>query len=132
MDAEETRTWEGTATELLECLNTRVNDNTSRLRAWPKSASALGGALKRLAPNLREVGFELEFIKSSRQRIVRISLQPGVTPVTAITEAREDQSESRLSKVTPDVTPLEEGPSPPSPLQKVSSIHSAEFGGGQV
>ena len=125
-DSEETRTWEGTATELLECLNTRVNDNTSRLRAWPKSASILGGALKRLAPNLREAGFGVEFVRSNRQRIVRISLQPGVTPVTAVTEAREDQSESRLSKVTPDMTPLEEGPSPSSPLREASSTHDDE------
>jgi hypothetical protein len=52
--------WRGTATELLEKLNLQANETIKRLEAWPKSAPSLGGAVKRLAPNLRKAGIEVE------------------------------------------------------------------------
>ena len=54
--------WEGTATDLLEALNEEVEDKVQRRKKWPKTASALSGELRRLAPSLRAVGIQIEFI----------------------------------------------------------------------
>jgi hypothetical protein len=51
--------WEGTPTELLTVLNERAGE-TARDRTWPKKAHNLSGQLKRLAPNLRRLGIEVE------------------------------------------------------------------------
>lgn len=48
--------WEGTASELLAELNSKADEDTRRLKAWPKAPNRLSGALKRLAPNLRAAG----------------------------------------------------------------------------
>jgi hypothetical protein len=45
--------FEGTATDLLAELIEIVGDGAARSKVWPKSPSALSGALRRLAPNLR-------------------------------------------------------------------------------
>ncbi|MDQ3258203.1 MAG: hypothetical protein M3R15_30675, partial [Acidobacteriota bacterium] len=55
----EVETWRGTAGELLKQLNDRAGD-TSLAEGWAKSAQALGGVLKRLAPNLRASGVEVK------------------------------------------------------------------------
>jgi hypothetical protein len=51
----------GTAGELLQRLADYADEEQRRQRGWPKSASALSGRLRRLAPNLRAVGVEVEF-----------------------------------------------------------------------
>ena len=45
--------FEGTATDLLAALIEKVGDGVARSKEWPKSASALSNALRRLAPSLR-------------------------------------------------------------------------------
>ena len=52
--------WEGISSELLVELNLRTSEELKKQRGWPKSAQALGGVLKRLAPNLRAVGISIE------------------------------------------------------------------------
>jgi hypothetical protein len=47
--------WSGTATQLLGALEQRVDDPVKRRSDWPKSAAGLGTALRRLAPDLRNV-----------------------------------------------------------------------------
>ena len=54
--------WTGTATELLTALAGYVDDATKRQRHWPKSPKALSDNLRRLAPNLRELGIEVLFL----------------------------------------------------------------------
>jgi len=54
------RTWSGTATDLLALLSERISDETRRRKDWPKSARGLSGALRRIAPNLRAVGVEVD------------------------------------------------------------------------
>lgn len=49
-----------TATELLAALNER-RGATPEPHGWPKAANALSGQIKRLAPNLRALGIEVEF-----------------------------------------------------------------------
>jgi hypothetical protein len=52
--------WEGTATDLLRRLNDQADERTQKAEGWPKSAQALGGALRRLAPDLRATGLDVE------------------------------------------------------------------------
>jgi hypothetical protein len=50
----------GSATELHELLENRVDEKVTRRKEWPKSAAAFGKALRRLAPDLRGVGVHVE------------------------------------------------------------------------
>ena len=50
------RPWDGTAAELLA----RVTPTGRLPRGWPESPRALGGALRRLAPQLRRLGIDLD------------------------------------------------------------------------
>ncbi len=70
--------WEGTATELLQALNARTDDAIQRQKSWPRSPRALSGILRRLAPNLRAVGVEVDFSREAggkRRRM--ITVKPG-------------------------------------------------------
>jgi hypothetical protein len=66
--------WTGTVSELLETLTNRVAEATKRSKAWPTSARALSGALRRLAPNLRALGVEVSFLdRTERGRQVKLT-----------------------------------------------------------
>ena len=72
--------WEGSAAELLRDLNAKAGDKTQELKAWPKNARSLSGKLRSIAPNLRAVGIDVEFGRSSgtwSKRILRIRKGPG-------------------------------------------------------
>jgi hypothetical protein len=45
--------WSGTATRLLDALAAHASEGERRDRGWPKSANALSGRLRRLAPDFR-------------------------------------------------------------------------------
>ena len=67
--------WSGTAGELLERLNSLVQESTRRQRLWPKTARALSGVLRRLAPNLRAVGVLVIFLTrepGTGRRLIRL------------------------------------------------------------
>ncbi|MEX2013931.1 MAG: hypothetical protein WD896_01085, partial [Parcubacteria group bacterium] len=53
--------WEGTATELLQALNVFAGEDVRKQRGWPKNARALSGHLRRIMPNLRTVGINVDF-----------------------------------------------------------------------
>jgi hypothetical protein len=55
------RAWTGSATELLTALDRYGDDVTRRQRPWPKTGKTLSDHLRRLAPNLRAIGIEVEF-----------------------------------------------------------------------
>jgi hypothetical protein len=68
--------WLGTATELLNELNAVADDGTRRQKNWPSSSRSLSNILRRLTPNLRNVGILVEFRRESsaeRRRIISIS-----------------------------------------------------------
>jgi hypothetical protein len=70
----EVPTWEGTASELLDALAGRADEGIRRGRDWPSSPRALSGAVRRIAPNLRAIGLEVEFDRDrtiGRRRVVR-------------------------------------------------------------
>lgn len=67
--------WEGTATELLDALNSMVSDKTERLKAWPKNARAVSAIIRRLAPNLRQSGMFIHFPgKNESPRVFRLKV----------------------------------------------------------
>ena len=53
--------FEGTASVLLERLNSAATEEEQRSKSWPKDPTRPSGALKRLAPSLRERDIEVEF-----------------------------------------------------------------------
>ncbi len=58
--------WEGTATELIGELNVCLPPTTSR-KHFPSSARAMSGALRRIIPNLKEVGIEVDLPEGARR-----------------------------------------------------------------
>ncbi len=64
--------WYGTATELLAALSGRVPDDTRRLRAWPKSASALAQQLTRYELDLRAVDVQVTHDRTKRLRTITL------------------------------------------------------------
>lgn len=58
--------WQGTASALLSELASLVDDETKRDRDWPKRGNRLSGMLRRLAPNLRQVGLWVAWDRSGR------------------------------------------------------------------
>jgi hypothetical protein len=75
--AEDKESWQGTSTELLEELSSRVGEKISRQKSWPTNARALGGVVKRLSPTLSEFGVEVQFgydgRGSQKQRIITVT-----------------------------------------------------------
>src|SRR5262249_11678771 len=81
-----TGAWTGTASELLAALTTTVAEAIRRKREWPKTATALGGQLRRLAPTLPTVGVEATFNRDARRRMITLTLmKPGMAPSSAST-----------------------------------------------
>jgi hypothetical protein len=55
--------WSGSASELFKALNSMIANRGEFVKdkyGWPKSANALSGKLRRIAPNLRKVGIDIE------------------------------------------------------------------------
>jgi hypothetical protein len=72
----------GTWAELLQVLERMADEQTKKLKAWPKRPQALSGQLRRLAPYLRRVGVQVEWGRRSggnRDRYVEISRAPAET-----------------------------------------------------
>jgi hypothetical protein len=54
----------GTVAELLARLNCATSEGMRRSVRWPKAPNALGGALRRMATNLRAAGIEIQFSRA--------------------------------------------------------------------
>jgi hypothetical protein len=63
---------EATSTDLLAKLEQFVTEKVTKGRRWPKNGRALSGALRRLAPNLRRVGIQVEMPTSGRGQAGRV------------------------------------------------------------
>ena len=68
--------WEGTASELLDALETaHTDDKTRKRKDWPAGPRRLSGELRRLAPNLRRAGTDVLFDREPggrRRRLIRL------------------------------------------------------------
>jgi hypothetical protein len=70
----------GTAQQLLDDLNLMASEHIRRQNTWPKNGRSLSNALRRIAPNLRAIGIDIEFRRESggtRQRSICISRTQG-------------------------------------------------------
>jgi hypothetical protein len=73
---EERDVWSGSATELLAELTGLAGETAQRVTGWPKQANVLSTTLKRIAPNLRRLGVDVEFGRKGnrgRARIIMIT-----------------------------------------------------------
>jgi len=60
-----------TATELLTQLNrVEPKDSVKRQKSWPKNARSLSSHLRRLAPNLRQIGIDISFHPSGKRHVL--------------------------------------------------------------
>jgi hypothetical protein len=70
------RRWQGTAKDLLAELDANYTDEATRKKnEWPQGPRQLSGALRRIAPNLRRVGFQLDFGRKAggkRSRLITL------------------------------------------------------------
>ena len=106
-----TSVWSGTASDLLVELDRVADDKTKRLRGWPQTGRVLSGILKRLAPNLRAVGVEVELGRTKRGRYITLGrlAESSVTSVTSVTTPEKhgnftDQGDARVTQDLPRVT----------------------------
>ena len=78
-----TRTeWTGTASDLLGALDEEVGEKVRKSKAWPSSARALSGRVRRAATFLRKVGIDITFEREgrARTRTIRIVRKPEHAP----------------------------------------------------
>jgi hypothetical protein len=69
-------TWTGTASDLLHQLKAVAGEAAGKSKEWPGNAKVLSGRLKRLAPNLRDVGIIVEWGRAEdkvRTRTIRLT-----------------------------------------------------------
>src|SRR5207249_592936 len=96
----------GTATELLQTLNQRADESTTRQRGWLGSAKAMAALARRIAPNLRELGYQVESSREPggvRRRIIEIGpladrtvpTVPTVPDSPSASDPRDDRDKSR-------------------------------------
>ena len=78
--------FDGTATELLSELKKYTDDNTKTSQFWPKLPNKLSRDLKRLAPQLRREGIDVEICRTNKGSVVNISRRnDGKNIVTSVT-----------------------------------------------
>jgi hypothetical protein len=104
--------WTGSAGDLLAELERRLDGNRPP-RHWPESPRALGRKLSRLAPLLRDQGFDIELSRTGTQRRWVVTRQDGENNVTNVTKRHpldfiEDSAVtfSHPHNVTPELTSL--------------------------
>jgi hypothetical protein len=87
--------WGGSATDLLTLLNDQAGD-TARDRTWPKKAHNLSNQLKRLAPNLRRLGLEVQtgVRGTDGSRLIKLS-QHGPENGAAQRQERQERQDPR-------------------------------------
>jgi len=60
--------WCGSAAELLKELNRKSEESVHYTKSWPQTARSLGTTVRRIAPNLRQTGIDVEFGHDGRDR----------------------------------------------------------------
>lgn len=77
--------WDGRASELLTHIETMASESEMHSKTWPKDGKSLSGNLRRLAPNFRAIGIELDFGsrgrgKNKRRNIAIRKIQDSCVP----------------------------------------------------
>jgi hypothetical protein len=80
--------WRGTAAELLNALESLVDERARQRPNWPRTPRALGGQLRRVAPELRSGELDVVFDQReshSGRRLIVIGQKAGGSTVTTVT-----------------------------------------------
>ncbi len=85
--------WSGSAGELLVALAERVDDQAKRQHGWPKNPRSLSGHLKRLSPNLRSAGWDVDYDRTSKKRVW--SIQPASSASSSANELPAMQPDAK-------------------------------------
>jgi len=105
----EVKSWEGSASELLKALTTKLDNPEHPPREWPKNPRALAAALKRSAPALRRVGTSVEHgERTSKAGLWKLGTTTGDGPdstATTDTTAISAGQASVGSGPSPDTLP---------------------------
>lgn len=103
---QEGETWEGKASELLDKLSYWATEAERASDWWPKRADKLSGRLKRLAPNLRQLGVDITLARTNKGSFITIrkDLQSSVTSVTSVTSTPEEVEISDATSQDGDAT----------------------------
>lgn len=132
----------GSATELLAALNHKVSDEMRREKSWPKDGRGLSNRLRRLAPNLRQVGlcikFDLPYGRGKdKKRVIELEKLPdSASPPSPSSPEPENDGEETTFEDMPTGTQNEmrtqtasppKLPSPPNPLE----INNGDTGDGR-
>lgn len=64
--------WTGTASHLLAELDRLAGEAEAKKRDWPRNGRSLSGRLKRLAPNLHQIGISVDFQRDTRRRLIHL------------------------------------------------------------
>jgi hypothetical protein len=65
--------WRGTATELLQVLIGHARRNATKTAQWPETPKELSTALRRIVPQLRIIGSDVNFGREGSNRIITIT-----------------------------------------------------------
>jgi hypothetical protein len=103
--------WEGTATELLRILESRVDEKTKGRKDWPAAARGLRESLGRIAPNLRALGVNVVFgnRKPGGKRERLVVLERRAPEPKPIGDGRDGPPPNR-DEAPRDDRPAENGP----------------------
>lgn len=71
--------WQGTATEMMDALKPVKDATDQRSDDWPKLPHIFTNRIKRIVPNLRAIGLNVEFKKTGSVRLLCISRTPEYT-----------------------------------------------------
>lgn len=100
--------WSGRSSELLTLLEQRVTEQVKREKAWPKNGRSLSGRLKRLAPNLRALGWLVDYDRTAKKRSLIIRRAPesaapaASSPASPPVACEPMQSDADLFRESPD------------------------------
>ncbi|MFQ5733042.1 MAG: hypothetical protein ACE5KM_13960 [Planctomycetaceae bacterium] len=84
--------WDGTATELKGHLEDAADSRTIKQHNWPKRPHVLSGELRRIAPNLRRMGIDVEFGRSGGRRFIRLARTTAQDSVQSVTHRENGRS----------------------------------------
>jgi energy-coupling factor transporter ATP-binding protein EcfA2 len=80
------QSWKGTASQLLKELEKHTDEATYRSRYFPKASNSLSGKLNRLAPDLKELGIKVEYVREGKECTRLICLEK-VVKVSSVSSA---------------------------------------------
>lgn len=63
--------WTGSATELLDVVTSKASDDQRRAKDFPRTPQSMSGIVRRVAPNLRAAGLDVQFLRVQGERRIR-------------------------------------------------------------